>query len=149
MALSAVALAANGATASFDALLVLRAVGGVANAVAFVVGAALASGLAAGARAPAGDAPVALYVAGASGGIVVSGLVLPGLVAASGGPGWRGGWLAMGALGLAALVPAALAVRAVGETGVRRGRTAAGAGGPRAGADLRELRALRGGLSPT
>lgn len=117
MAASALMLVASGLTDDFRTLVLLRGLGGAATAVTFITGAALSS-LAASAGAPrrAGLA-IAVYVAGAGAAIVVSGLVLPPLLAALGPPGWREGWQLMGVLGLAALWPAALAVRAVPSGG--------------------------------
>jgi predicted MFS family arabinose efflux permease len=109
MAASAAVLVASGLTGDFHALVALRTFGGAMTAFAFILGASLASAVA----PTSGRAGllVAIYFAGGSGGIVASGFVLPPLLAAFGPPGWRAGWLAMGGLALAALVPAALAVR--------------------------------------
>jgi predicted MFS family arabinose efflux permease len=119
MALSALALVLSGLTGDFHQLLALRALGGIANAVTFITGASLASAIALGGSSRRAGLMVALYLCGASGGIVVSGLVLPALLEGLGTAGWRAGWLAMGALGLAALAPAALAVRRAPSEGLR------------------------------
>ncbi|MBO3751759.1 YbfB/YjiJ family MFS transporter [Streptosporangiaceae bacterium NEAU-GS5] len=54
---------------------------------------------------------VAIYMGGVGIGVVLSGLVVPLLPA----DGWRLGWLAMGVLAVAALIPAWLGARAVAE----------------------------------
>jgi predicted MFS family arabinose efflux permease len=117
MAVGALVLVLSGLTGDFHALLGLRTLAGVANAVTFILGASLASAVAGSARRA--GLMVAIYVCGASGGIVVSGLLLPPLLAGLGAAGWRAGWLAMGALGLVALAPAALAVRRAPSAGLR------------------------------
>lgn len=118
MAASALVLVLSGLTGDFHTLAALRTLGGVVTALAFILGASLASGVAG--NASRAGLMVAIYIAGASGGVVVSGLVLPPLLATLGASGWRAGWLAMGALALAALVPAALAVRRAPAAGLRQ-----------------------------
>ncbi len=105
--ISSLALLITGTTTSYAVLMALRFVGGVATAVAFVVGSSLA------ARIRHHLLPV--YFAGAGIGIVLSGIVVPVALAASGAVGWRIGWLVLGLAALAALVPAWLAARAVPE----------------------------------
>lgn len=108
--LCALALAACAVTGDFAALLVLRVIAGVAGAVAFIVGATLAAGLATGASPSRAALILGVYFAGGGLGVAVSGLLIPALLAATGAGGWRGGWLALGALALAATgasVPAA------------------------------------------
>ncbi|HRO10370.1 YbfB/YjiJ family MFS transporter, partial [Amaricoccus sp.] len=115
---SALALLLSGLTGDFHALVALRTVGGAMTAFAFILGASLASAVAS--RPERAGHMVALYIAGAGGGIVVSGFLLPPLLAALGPPGWRAGWLAMAALSFLALVPAALAVRRTPAAGLRQ-----------------------------
>jgi predicted MFS family arabinose efflux permease len=114
--LTTASVIACSATASFTLLAGLRLLGGVSGAITFVTGAALV--MHAGAQLPARRATLLLgvYVAGGGLGIVVSGLVLPPLLARV-GPGldWRLGWLVLGIVSVVALVPAALAVRGVGD----------------------------------
>jgi predicted MFS family arabinose efflux permease len=83
--ISSLALLVTGATTSYAVLMALRFVGGVATAVAFVVGSSLA------ARIRHHLLPV--YFAGAGIGIVLSGIVVPVALAATGAVGWRIGWL--------------------------------------------------------
>ncbi len=118
MAASALVLVLSGLTGTFHTLAALRTFGGAMTALAFILGASLASGVAG--YASRAGLMVAIYIAGASGGVVVSGLLLPPLLAALGASGWRAGWLAMGALAFAALVPAALAVRRAPAAGLRQ-----------------------------
>ena len=129
MAASALVLLLSGLTADFHTLVALRTFGGAATAFAFILGASLATAVAA--SPERASLTVALYIAGASGGVVVSGLVLPPLLAALGAPGWRAGWLAMGALALAAVVPAGLAVRRRRRRRPPPARAAAARRGPR------------------
>ena len=116
LVLTTASVIACAATASFALLAGLRLLGGISGAITFVTGAALV--MHAGAHLPARRATLLLgiYVAGGGLGIAVSGLVLPPLLAQV-GPGldWRLGWLALGFVSVVALVPAALAVRGVGD----------------------------------
>lgn len=107
-------LLACAATASFAVLAMLRLGAGVAGAVVFVAGAALA--VQAGAHLPPRRATVLLgvYVAGGGAGILLSGIGVPPLLAALGpAAGWRGGWLLLGLVSLAAVIPAAVATRRI------------------------------------
>ncbi len=104
------------ATGDIVVLLGLRALAGVSGAVTFVAGAGLV------AEAAAGESPhrtamlLGIYFAGGGAGIVISGLSVPALLGATASPaGWRWGWVLLGALGAAALVPAWLAARSSGE----------------------------------
>lgn len=100
LGLTAAALVASGLTASFAALLALRAITGAAGAIAFIVGGGFAA--AAGAGGGPGRAPLALgiYFGGGGLGIVVSALAIPPLLAHQ---GWQEGWVCLGALSFAAL----------------------------------------------
>jgi len=86
--ISSLALLITGTTTNYAVLMALRFVGGVATAVAFVVGSSLA------ARIRHHLLPV--YFAGAGIGIVLSGIVVPVALAANGAVGWRIGWLVLG-----------------------------------------------------
>ena len=110
--LTAASVLAFATTTSFALLAGLRLLGGVCGAITFVTGAALV--MHAGAHLAAGRATLMLgiYVAGGGIGIAVSGIVLPPVLA---GFDWRAGWLALGLVSLAALVPAALATRGIGD----------------------------------
>lgn len=111
MLISALALAASASSGALGVLLALRLLAGVAGAVTFIAGASLAAQVAAG--APRGRAALVLgvYLAGGGLGVVVSGVVVPGLLAATGTGGWRWGWIALGSLSLVATAAALPAVR--------------------------------------
>ncbi|WP_158508956.1 YbfB/YjiJ family MFS transporter [Gemmatirosa kalamazoonensis] len=105
LAISALVLLLTGTTDDYTVLVLLRAIGGVSTAVAFVVGSSLAS------RVKPALLPV--YFAGVGIGIVLSGLAVP--VALAQDRSWRGGWLLLGVLSLLALPPAWLAAKATPE----------------------------------
>lgn len=117
LAVSALALLATAATASFSVLLGLRSVGGFTTAVTFVVGSALASRIATGAVQRRSALLVAIYMAGVGAGVVISGIVVPAALSGGDPAGWRAGWLLMGAAAVIALLPAWLGARAVAEPG--------------------------------
>lgn len=97
-------------------LLSLRALAGVSGAVTFIAGAGLVAAAAAGTSAHRTAMLLGIYFAGGGAGIVISGLSVPALLASiPASTGWRWGWVLLGALGAAALVPAWLAARASAE----------------------------------
>ncbi len=109
--LSGVVLLLTGFTADYSALMALRFIGGLVTAITFVLGASLAASVN---STPQGAAlPLAIYVTGVGSGIVVSGLVVPPVLAHLGADGWPSGWVWMGILAIAALLPAWVATRAV------------------------------------
>lgn len=120
---SAAALLACAAPSDWHLFLAVRALGGVATAVAFVLGTALAPR----AMPQRPTSALALYFAGSG-----AGMLLAGLLAANGlegaGDGWRQAWLAIGALAAAAAW--------AGATGAARlpatEKTEATSGAPRA-----------------
>jgi predicted MFS family arabinose efflux permease len=106
LAVSGVVLALTGLTADYAASMVLRFVGGFATVITFIVGASLAVSV-----NPTGSpqrAALAIYITGVGSGIAMSGLVVPALLARLGAAGWPTGWIATGAISLAALLPAAV-----------------------------------------
>ncbi len=109
--LTAVALTACAASGDFAVLLALRLVAGVAGAVAFIVGASLATQLAAGASSARAAVLLGVYFAGGGLGVAVSGLLIPLVLSATGPGGWRWGWLVLGALAFAATAAAVPAAR--------------------------------------
>ncbi|WP_327424959.1 YbfB/YjiJ family MFS transporter [Streptomyces sp. NBC_01230] len=113
MLISALALLGSGLTSDFTALSGLRFIGGLATAVTFVVGSALASRVHTGGRQQRSAALVGVYMAGVGIGVVVSGIVVPSALTAWGASGWQAGWLLMGLLALLAAGPAAWAAKAV------------------------------------
>ena len=113
LAVSGVVLVLTGLAADYTALMALRFVGGFATAITFIVGASLAAGVNPGGTPQRAALALAIYITGVGSGIAVSGLVVPALVARLGAAGWPAGWVAMGAISLAALLPAAAATRRV------------------------------------
>ena len=132
LAVSALALLLTATTAAYPVLSLLRFVGGLATAVSFVLGSALAARVAAAGGQRRAALLVALYMAGVGIGVVLSGLLVPAALAVAGDAGWRAGWLLLGVVGVLAVGPALLAVRRVPPVA---GTT--GAGLPRA--DLARL----------
>ena len=98
MALSALALMATALPSSFLGLVVVRGLGGLTTAVAFVLGTSLA--IKSMPRQPA--TALSIYFAGSGLGIVLAGTTLPWMHTASGEPAWRLAWLFLGALALLA-----------------------------------------------
>ena len=113
MAVSAFALVGSGLVDSYGALATLRFVGGLSTATLFIVGASLATAVNAG-RSPSWSALlVAVYITGVGSGIVVSGLIVPPILAHVGAAGWQLGWLWLGALSFALMALAVPALQAV------------------------------------
>ena len=113
LAVSGIVLVLTGLTADYTALMALRFVGGFATAITFIVGASLAAGVNPADTPQRAALALAIYITGVGSGIAVSGLVVPALLARLGAAGWPAGWIAMGAISLAALLPAAAATRRV------------------------------------
>lgn len=102
---SAVLLLLTPCTSDLGMLFTLRAAGGLSTAWTFILGATLAAGIAGTDRASFSGFLVAIYVAGASAGIAISGTVVP-IALQFGLDGWRAGWLAMGCLSAIGIIPA-------------------------------------------
>jgi predicted MFS family arabinose efflux permease len=114
VAATAACLLACAAVGDFWALAALRVGAGTAGAIAFVAGAGLAVHVGVGLPPARATALLGVYVAGGGAGMVLSGLALPPLLAGLGpAAGWRLGWVVLGAVALAALVPAAAATRGI------------------------------------
>ncbi|MFD2415242.1 YbfB/YjiJ family MFS transporter [Amycolatopsis pigmentata] len=110
--LTAASVLACAGTASVGLLAALRLVSGLAGAVVFVAGATLAVHAGAGLPGRRATVPLGIYVAGGGAGIALSGIGIPPLLASlSQDLGWRAGWLLLGLVSFAAIVPAALATR--------------------------------------
>lgn len=109
---TAVAIGASGLTGNFIVLLVLRLLAGLTGAIAFIGGAGLTSAAAAGGSRSRAPTLLGVYFAGAGIGITASALAVPPLLAV----GWRAGWLALGALGLAATIYGWLVLSRTPET---------------------------------
>ncbi|MDQ1057407.1 putative MFS family arabinose efflux permease [Arthrobacter globiformis] len=121
IAISALTLVASAVSGEFTYLAIVRFVGGVATAVLFVVGAGLAS------RIPTSSAGqsvkmVGIFMSGVGVGIVLAGILVPVVLAWLGNPGWRVGWLVMGASAALALVPASMASGKIETAAERTGR---------------------------
>jgi len=89
------------------ALLLWRALAGMAGGVVYVTGGLLAIGLAGGGTA--GVRVVGLFYSGSGIGLVVAGAALPPLLAVRGDGGWLAGWLVVGLLALPCAALAAVA----------------------------------------
>ncbi len=96
--LSALALMATALPSSLVGLMVVRGLGGLATAVAFVLGTSLA--IKAMPQQPA--TALSIYFAGSGLGIVLAGTTLPWMHTASGEPAWRLAWFFLGVLALLA-----------------------------------------------
>jgi predicted MFS family arabinose efflux permease len=96
---TALAVGASGLPADFTALSALRVAAGFTGALAFVCGAGLASAAATGGSRNRAPTLLGVYFAGAGMGVTASALAVPPLLERV---GWRGGWLVLGALALAA-----------------------------------------------
>ncbi|QEI06913.1 YbfB/YjiJ family MFS transporter [Pigmentiphaga aceris] len=106
--LTAIAVGASGLTANFTLLLILRIAAGFTGALAFVTGAGLTSAAAAGGSASRAPTLLGIYFAGAGIAVTASALAVPPLLD---NMGWRGGWMVLGALSLAATVLGWLALK--------------------------------------
>ncbi|WP_318307138.1 YbfB/YjiJ family MFS transporter [Amycolatopsis solani] len=97
MVVTALALAGTAASDVFGVLLAVRAVAGASGAVVFIAGGVIAAR----ASARAGSsAPITVYFAGTGLGIVLSGVIVPGLAER-----WQVAWIGLGvAAGVAALI---------------------------------------------
>ena len=113
LAISGGVLLLTGLTSDYTALMTLRFVGGVATAIAFIVGASLAAGVNPGGTPQRAALALAIYITGVGSGIALSGLAVPAILARLGAAGWPAGWMALGALSIAALLPAWAATRRV------------------------------------
>jgi predicted MFS family arabinose efflux permease len=94
---TAAGIAASGLTTQFGALLSLRVLTGLMGALAFVAGGSMSAAV----SGSAARAPLALgiYFAGGGFGVTLSALSVPMLLETV---GWRGGWLVLGGLAIAA-----------------------------------------------
>jgi predicted MFS family arabinose efflux permease len=129
MAVVVAALLATGLASGFGALLALRVLAGVAGALVFIGGMDLAAWLGHGRSSTRAAVLLGVYVGGGGLGIVLSGMVVPPILALAGPrAGWRIGWLALAVLSLAGLLAARWAAGMVAAPPMaRRGE---GAGWP-------------------
>jgi predicted MFS family arabinose efflux permease len=105
--MTAVGLFATGSVGDYRMLLVLRALAGAAGALSLITGGALAAAAGHGGSKDRSAVVLGVYFGGAGFGMVVSAFAVPELVAQV---GWRAGWFALGALGVAS---AAVSMRAL------------------------------------
>ena len=119
LAASGVVLVLTGLTSDYTTLMTLRFVGGFATAIAFIVGASLAAGVNPGGTPQRAALALAIYITGVGSGIALSGLVVPALLARLGAAGWPAGWIALGAIAVAAMLPAWAATRRVPSQAAR------------------------------
>ena len=112
MAISALALLATAISGDYVVLTIVRFVGGLSTSVVFVVGSALASRIRV-ANPKQSAVMVSIYIAGVGAGIVLSGIVVPAMLAWLGDSGWPEGWLVMGILAVVAIWPTVAASKRV------------------------------------
>ena len=103
LAVTVATMIGSGLTGDFLLLSGLRAVAGVAGALPFITGAALAAAAGDGGGASRPARMLGVYFGGAGFGMLVAALLVPEIVQSN---GWRDGWFAMGALGLLGLAAA-------------------------------------------
>ena len=109
--ISALALLSSGLVDTYSQLTTLRCVGGFTTAILFIVGASLAGSISPGGTHTRSALLTALYITGVGTGIVVSGLVVPPILAQLGPSGWQSSWIWMGIMAFLALIPAAASTR--------------------------------------
>jgi predicted MFS family arabinose efflux permease len=120
---TALVVGASGLTAELSAQVLLRFLAGFTGALAFVSGAGLTAAAATGGSKSRAPTLLGVYFSGAGIGITASALAVTPLLDAV---GWRGGWLLLGGLALAASVFGCLVLRhspapAYSSTGTARG----------------------------
>jgi predicted MFS family arabinose efflux permease len=104
-------LVASGLLPAFAPLMLWRAISGVGGALIFVAGVAVVLALDSSHRS---ELPVGVYYAGPGIGIALSGALLP-LILGPLGWGWQAAWVALGGLGLGALLLIEPPLRAAGR----------------------------------
>jgi predicted MFS family arabinose efflux permease len=115
IAVGALMLLLSATTGNYTVLATLRTIGGLATAITFVIGSALATRVHTGGTAQRSALLVAVYMTGVGIGIAASGILVPIALRLSDSGGWKLGWLVMGILSVIALIPAVWAVRRVPE----------------------------------
>jgi len=114
LATSAALLLLTGVDGHYGVLATVRFLGGFSTAVTFVLGSALAARIHAGTHHHRSTYMVAIYMGGVGAGVVLSGLIIPGVThTLDATAGWRTGWILLGVLALALLGPATWAARQV------------------------------------
>lgn len=121
-AVVALSLAASGISGNVVALLVLRLVSGVAGAVCLVVGGGLTAQAGRAESRRAATFLLTVYFTGSGLGVLISGLVLPAVLA---GAGWRGAWVVLGGISLLMMLAAVPAARRVPDSRASEHRSGA------------------------
>jgi len=114
MAVTAAALALSGFTDDFATLIALRVLAGIGGAPVFIAGGAMAATLFA-SDSSKNALAIALYFGGAGAGLLLTALLLPPMLEIGGAASWPYTWQALGALSLAALLPAWWGARQISE----------------------------------
>jgi predicted MFS family arabinose efflux permease len=127
--LTAITVAASGLTADFSMLLALRLAAGFTGALAFISGAGLVAAAATGGSKSRAPTLLGVYFGGAGIGIIASALAVPSLLDTV---GWRGGWLMLGALAIAAAALGCFVLRRSPEPAHAAGERAGSGWSPRA-----------------
>lgn len=109
---TALTIALTAASGALGWLLLMRFLTGLGGAVTFTSGGLLTAQVASAAPTRQAGAVLSVFYAGASLGILLTGLGLPALLGRAGPEGWHAGWLA---LGLVSLLGLAVAGRAAGR----------------------------------
>lgn len=110
MAISAVSLLLTALLSNYLWLNLIRAMGGYATAIVFIVGAALASRVMVSGRGRSSQI-VSIYMSGVGVGIVLAGIGVPWSLEHWGERGWREGWLILGIVAAGLVVPALYGAR--------------------------------------
>lgn len=121
MLLTALALLLTGLASELYMLALCRILGGIGAAAAFICGGALASNIAAhDPRWP--TRCITIYFGGAGFGLMLSGLLIPWWMAASGPSGWPHTWVAMGGASLLMVLASRAASQRIEEPAHAQGR---------------------------
>lgn len=110
MAVSAVALLLTAVQSNYVWLNLIRAIGGYATAVVFIVGTALASRVTASGQGRSSQI-ISIYMSGVGVGIVLAGIGVPWSLEHWGESGWREGWLVLGIAAAGLVIPAVYGAR--------------------------------------
>ncbi|MDB5825369.1 MAG: major facilitator superfamily 1 [Herminiimonas sp.] len=109
----------TGLTTNYLALSLWRSLGGVANAITFIVGASLASSINGTGNPARSSFLVSIYFGGVGAGIVLSGVAIHLTQAALGSDAWQASWIVLGTIAVACSWPAGLAAARVDQVGAK------------------------------
>jgi predicted MFS family arabinose efflux permease len=127
--LTAITVAASGLTADFSMLLALRLAAGLTGALVLVSGAGIVAAAATGGSKSRAPTLLGVYFGGAGIGVIASAVAVPSLLDTV---GWRGGWLVLGALAIAAAAFGCFVLRRSPEPAHAVGDRGGGGWSPRA-----------------